>query len=298
MKKEYMYAAISIFVWSTVATTTKLLLGNLNSMQILMVGNFFATTFLCVLNIATGRIKLLKTLRIRDFLRIFSLGFFGIFLYNLFLYSGIDRMLASQAFIINYLWPIMTVLFASIILKEKMTVRKAIAILLSFVGVVIVASDGSLQGFSAENISGALFCILAAVSYGLFSALNKKFGYDQFISMMLYYFTSFIIATGYVFLTKDYFTIGSVQIAGLAWVGICSSAVGYTCWALALRYGNTVKISNLAYITPFLSLVWTFLLLKEPFSVYSFLGLLIIVLGIFIQMKSGRKDIKAGNKQA
>ena len=41
MKKQYLYAGISILFWSTTATVTKLLLGSLNSMQILLISSFF-----------------------------------------------------------------------------------------------------------------------------------------------------------------------------------------------------------------------------------------------------------------
>ena len=111
MKKEYIYAMISIFLWSTTATVTKLLLGNLNSMQILVISSLLAFVFLLVVNLIKGNLKKLKEYNLKDYLQIFAIGILGTFLYNLFLYLGIDTLEASQAFIINYLWPIMTILF-------------------------------------------------------------------------------------------------------------------------------------------------------------------------------------------
>ena len=72
-------------------------------------------------------------------------------------------MQASQAFIINYLWPIMTVIFACIILKEKITFRKMLAIILSFAGVIIVTSNGDLLNIGKDTLAGALCCIVAAI---------------------------------------------------------------------------------------------------------------------------------------
>ena len=62
-------------------------------------------------------------------------------------------------------------------------------------------------------------------------------------------------------------------------------AIGNTAWALALEKGNTAKVSNLAYITPCLSLICTALILKEQISILSVAGLCVIVLGILIQLK-------------
>ena len=289
MKKQYFYAMISIFLWSTTATVTKLLLGDLNSMQILLVGSLFAFIFLFIINLIKGNLKEVKKYKLKDYLQISIIGILGTFLYNLFLYLGIDTLEASQAFIINYLWPIMTVVFACIILKEKLTLRKSIAIILSFIGVIIVTANGNLLNIGRESIIGAIYCILAAVSYGLFSVLNKQKGYDKFLSMMLFYLVSFIISLIYIIISKDMIVIQVNQLIGLIWIGIFTSAIAFTSWALALEKGDTAKISNLAYMTPFLSLIWTALILKEEINIYSILGLIVIILGIFIQMKQDSK---------
>ena len=152
MKKEYIYAFVSIFLWSTTATVTKLLLGSLNSMQILAVSSLFAFIFLLIVNLIKGNLKDLKSYKVKDYLQILGMGILGVFLYYLFLYLGTDILQASQAFIINYLWPIMIVLFACIILKEKMTSRKLIAIILSFIGVIIVTANGNLLNIEKNSI--------------------------------------------------------------------------------------------------------------------------------------------------
>ena len=285
MKKSYIYAGVSILLWSSTATVTKLLLGSFNSIQILLVSSFFAFIFLLIINMIKGNLKQLKDYKIKDYIQIFFIGLLGTFLYNLFLYLGINKMQASQAFIINYLWPIMIVLFACIILKEKMTIKKIVAIVLSFIGVIIVTSNGNLLSIDKDSLIGALFCVLAAISYGLFSVLNKQKNYNKYLSMMLFYFVSFIVSLVYILFTKEWYIPQVNQLAGLIWIGIFTSAIAFTSWALSLEKGDTAKISNLAYITPFLSLIWTTLVLKENISIFAILGLIVIVLGIFIQIK-------------
>lgn len=288
MKKEYIYAGISILLWSTTATVTKLLLGTLSSMQILAVSSLFAFIFLLVVNLIKGNLQELKAYKTKDYLQISGMGILGVFLYRLFLNIGTDILQASQAFIINYLWPIMIVLFSCIILKEKMTSRKLIAIILSFIGVIIVTADGNLLNIRKDNIIGVIYCIIAAISYGLFSVLNKKTNYNKYVSMMLFYLVSFIISLLYVLLFESSFKLEGIQLLGLLWIGIFTSATAFTSWALALEHGDTVIISNLAYITPFLSLVWTALILKEKLNINSIIGLVIIILGIFIQLKENK----------
>lgn len=64
-----------------------------------------------------------------------------------------------------------------------------------------------------------------------------------------------------------------------------SNALGYLFWNMAIVKGETSKISNLAYICPFLSLLFSAVVLKEDISVYAIIGLLMIVEGIFLQLK-------------
>ena len=292
MKKEYICAIISVLLWSTTATVSKLLLGSLDSMQILLLSSLFSFVFLLIINCINGSIKEIKKYKSKDYLIIFSLGLIGIFLYDLFFYLGINAMQASQAFIINYLWPIMTVLFACIILKEKFTLRKIIAIIISFIGVIIVSSNGNIFNIDKSSIMGTFYCMLAAILYGLFSVLNKKQNYNKYTSMMLFYLGSFIISLIYVLTSKKTFMPELNQLLGMLWIGIFTSAIAFTSWALALDRGDTAKISNIAYLTPFISLLWTGIILKEQISLYSVLGLIIIVLGIFIQMKGKKEESK------
>ena len=289
MKKTYLFAFISIFCWSTVAVSTKLLLETYNNIQVLWFSVLLAGLFLLAFNIVTGKIKKLKEYKPKDYIVSAMIGLPGTFLYYVFYYAGAERMPASQAFIVNYLWPIMSVIFACVILKEKMTVRKAVAIIMSFLGVAVVTS-GELFSFEAEVLIGALFCVCGAVSYGIFTALNQKFKYETSISMMFSYFISFILTTAINAANNELFIPMPTEFTVFVWNGVFTMAIANTVWVLALSLGNTAKVSNLAYITPFASLIWTTLILKEKLNIYFVLGLVIIVLGIFIQLKDKRNS--------
>ena len=288
MNKSYLYAFVAIAIWSTTATVSKLLLHSFTTMQILALSSSVAAIFLLTVNLVKGNLKLLKTYRLRDYLITAGVGILGTFAYNLFLVLGIDRLLASQAMIINYLWPMMAVVAGCLLLKEKMTPRKAVAVALSFVGVVIVTSNGKLSGFAGSSLMGALLCVLAAVSYGVFVALNKRLSYDSLLSMTLYYIETAVIAVVCVLLSGQWPVLSGVQGLGFLWIGLGDYAIAYVCWALAMKAGETAKIANLAYITPFLSLVVAHFLLGDPITVWSVGGLVVIVAGIFLQLKDAK----------
>ena len=283
MKKHYLYAAISILGWSTVATIVKLSLGAMSSIQVLCISALFASLFLCAVSCITGSIKKLKSYKPRDYLISALVGLPGNFLYYIFYYSGTSFMLASQAFIVNYLWPIMCVIFACIILKEKLTPVKLLALGLSFVGVIVVIGRDILF-FEWNTLIGAALCAIGAVCYGIFTALTQKTSYEKPLTMMISFFASFLLSAIICLVRGEFPSLGGLQWIGIAWNGIVSIGIASTLWQLALSGADTAKISNLAYITPFLSMIWTWLILGEEISLWSLVGLGIILLGIFIQL--------------
>ena len=285
MKKSYFYALVSVFFWSTTTTVSKLLLHSISTMQVLAVSSVFATLFLLMVNVFKGNLKQLKSYRPRDYLVLAGVGFLGMFLYRMLLFFGVARMLASQAMIVNYLWPIMAVLASCVILREKLTVRKAIAVVMSFLGVVIVTTGGNAAGLSGSDLTGTVLVAVAAVFYGLFVAINKRLQYDSFVSMMFYNAVAAICAILGTLFSGETLLLTLSQNLGLVWVGVCNTAIGFVAWDLAMKTGDTAKVANLAYITPFLSLVVAYFLLGDPITIWSVGGLTVIVAGILLQLK-------------
>ncbi len=292
MKKQYILAGICIFLWSTLATISKILLDDYSPFQVLGASMFFAFLALLAINIFTGNIKNIKSYRPKDYLILSLVALPGMFLYYVFYYTGTSLMHASQAFIVNYLWPIMSVIFACILLGEKMTARKIIAVAVSFFGVVISLA-GEILHFEKTTLIGALFCALGAVSYGSFTALNQKFKYDKCLSMMIFCLVSFILTLIINIASGLPFEPQPLEIVGFAWAGIFVTGAASTLWQIALEGGNTAKVSNLAYITPFLSTLWSAIFLPdEKITVYSIVGLAIMILGIFIQLNDKKKKLQ------
>lgn len=98
----------------------------------------------------------MKQYKAVDYLKISGLGFIGMFMSNALYYYGISKMTSQEACILNYLWPIMILIFSFIILREKVTVMKVVAIICSFFGIVILSLDSIGSGGE-----GALWGIIA-----------------------------------------------------------------------------------------------------------------------------------------
>ena len=272
MKKNYVYAVITVFIWSTMAALVKALLFDIPNLEALSVSSWFAFFFLLIVNLKNGSIKKMKQYTLKDYGVMIGLGFVGLFLYSALYYYGLAQLTSQEACILNYLWPMMLVLFSCIILKEKMTVTKGVAMVCSFVGVVIL-SMGEKSAAGGNVTAGMLSCIVAAACYGLFSVLNKKADYDQNIAMMVIWLVVAVCGMILGPVTEKWVPITGAQWLGILWLGVVVDAIAYLLWALALKgTGNTAQIANLAYLTPFLSLIVSAVFLKEKVELRAFAG--------------------------
>ena len=173
-----------------------------------------------------------------------------------------------------------------------MSGRKLLAVFISFGGVAVV-TGGTLATLNGEMVLGVFFCLMGAVSYGLFTTLSRTKDYDQWVAMMLHFAMTFVLTTLILAGQKELFMPDARQLAGFGWNGVFTMAIPNVMWVLALENGNTAKISNLAYITPVLSLVWARIILKESLSISCVLGLGLILLGILVQLKEKKGRVKA-----
>ena len=272
------YAAVTIILWGAMPALTKDLLNALPNFETLAISSLFAFLFLLAVNRRT-----LKNFSAEEIFTASWLGFLGLFLYSAFFYYGLARMTSQEACILNYLWPLMIVLFSCPVLGEKLTRRKLLAVGMSFIGVVVVMAGGVDENFSADKIFGALSCVIAVACYGLFSVLNKKIRLNQKFAMMIIWATTAICAgvSGYLFERWPLPSVG--EFFGLLWLGILIDAVAYLTWALALeKTTNTARTANLAYLVPVLAIFISTFAFGEELSPAVLPALILIVGGILI----------------
>jgi len=283
-KLIYLYVTLVILFWSSSAAVGKLVLTNLDNFQVLFYTTLVASITLLLIVLLQKKGKIIKNYSTKDYLTLFYMGCLGIFIYYLFYFGSLMLISAQETMIINYLWPMIIVILAIFILKEKFSIKKLIAIILSFIGVLIVISKGDLN-FNIQDSLGVLFAFLAAVSYGLFSVLGKKQNYDVIVATMFYNIFSFIITLITIIAFGKLILPNLFELMGLLWLGVFPGGIAYVFWFLALKQGDTSKISNFMYLNPFVSLVYIYLLVGEKILLSSVIGLLFIIGGIMLQVK-------------
>ena len=282
-KRQIVYAVLTVFLWATMAPAVKLMQDSVPTTEVLFLAGVFSVVFLLGRLIANGKVKEYRTFGAQNYKVVLGLGFLGFFVYEFLYYFGIAQLTASTACILNYLWPVMLVLFSCLILKEPFTTRKVIAMVASFLGVVVLSAGGNDQ-YGAHPMLGIVGCIVAAVSYGLFSVLNKREDLDQDLCMPIYWGVTMVsgLIAGFV---EGGWTMPDLKTwLILAWLGVMANAVGYLIWAIALNDSkNSARIANFAFLVPVLSMLLSALILREQIHWNGIAALVLILGGILYQ---------------
>lgn len=283
-KKAYFYIALGLPAFATAPTVSKLFFAGVSPYEILAWSCIPAALLFLVVTAWNGKLKMVKTLPVKTLIAMAAIGLVGVLVYNAFFQMGVARLPAQQAFVIQYLWPAMIIIWARILSHEEISVGKWCAILLSFAGVVIVAIDGDPGQIAGGNLLGILACLAAAVSYGFYSAMNKKVRYDTELMLLLGFFVSIFFGFGLALMTGGVHVPTPHLAVGYLFYGLITTGIAYLLWLKALKAGSTAVISNLAYLTPVISLFMTHFILGEAITIWSAGGLALILLGIAIQI--------------
>jgi len=285
----YLYASFSIIFWGTAATAFKIALKYVKFYELLLWSSFTASIFLICALLVKKEIKLLFTFTIKDYFVSAFLGFLNPFMYYVVLLKAYSLLQAQIAQPLNFLWPLTTVLFSVVILKHKIYARNIIALIVSFLGVAIISSKGSFSLSSIDNLWGVFLAVFSSVIWGLFFIINVRDKRTELHKLTLSFVFGFIYILIYSIVAKFSFP----ELKGLlscVYVGFFEMGITFVLWLKALSLSKSLsKISNLIFLTPFLSLIIIGFVLEERILSSSIIGLVIIVIGIFIQNISKSK---------
>ncbi|MBI9034425.1 MAG: DMT family transporter [Bacteroidales bacterium] len=280
--KSYLYALLAVAGWSTVATAFKISLAYLDIFQLV----FYASLVSLIIYFIVIKFQStsLNDLKPKDFLYSSLLGFLNPFAYYLILLKAYDLLLAQEAGTLNYIWPIVLVLLSIPILKQKISLFSFLAILISFCGVITIGSRGNFHTFQFNNEFGVLLTLLSAIIWSLYWILNLKDKRADLPKLFL----NFVFGTIYAGIALLLFSSPKIEnlngIFGVIYIGIFELGITYIFWMKALNYAKTTaSISNLIFLSPFISLIIIHKILKEPIYWSTIVGLGFIISGIILQ---------------
>jgi len=291
-KQAYLFAISAVLLWSTIASAFKITLNYTDFYHVLLIGSVTSAVCLLILILWRSKLGLIKKLNLKQLTSAAFRGLLNPFLYYLVLLKAYTLLKAQEAGTLNYIWPITLVLLSIPLLKQKIKWINIIAILVSFFGIIIISTEGNILSLDFREPLGVLLAVGSSLLWALFWIFNMKDKTDDIVKLFLNFLFGGIYISLYIYFIKG-FNLPRIQgIAGSVYIGLFEMGITYVLWMTALQKSeNTAKISNLVFISPFISLVIINLLVGEKILAATFIGLVFIIGGIFLQQYfDGRKN--------
>ena len=280
-KKAYIFAGFTILFWATSASVFKIGLKYIDYFQLLLVATITSIVFLFFVLLFQKKFYLFKQLKQKDYVQSLLLGFLNPFLYYTVLFIAYSMLPAQVAQALNFIWPIILVLLSIPILKQKLKLKSIFALLLSFIGVILISSEGNITNMHFSNSLGVFLALGSSVVWALFWVFNVKNKRDEILQLFL----NFLFALVFVIIATSMFS--SIKILNLKgifagiYIGLFEMGITFVLWIKALKLTRrTDKIGNLIYLTPFCSLVFISIILCEKIFITTLFGLILIIIGI------------------
>ncbi len=289
-QKAYIFAISAVLLWSTVATAFKIALNYVDFMQLLLFSSGVATVVMFIIVLLEGKLSLAKSISKQELLKSASRGFLNPFLYYLILFKAYDMLPAQEAMTLNYVWPITLILLSVPLLKQKLSKIGIAAISISFIGVLLIASGGDITALNFTNVYGDLLALSTSIVWALFWIINIKSKLDESIKLLYSFLFGFLFTIPVVAIFSDFSIPPTAGLMAVTYIGIAEMGVTFFFWLMALKLSRrTDQVSQLIYLSPFMSLIFISLILHEDIMISTIYGLLFILAGIFLNKKFGEK---------
>jgi drug/metabolite transporter (DMT)-like permease len=288
--KAYILTLLVVTFWATAASAFKIALRDVTPYTLLFYSTLFSTLSLFVLLCSQAKLSLLLESDRSSLARAALLGFLNPFLYYVILFKAYAVLPGQIAMSLNYGWPLVLTLLSVPILGQSLSRSQFLAVLISFVGAVIISTRGEFFSFGDVSRFGVLLAAGSTLIWAVYWLFNAKDRLDPVVKL----FTGFCF--GLLYTTLFCLFTGGVEIpvvrawVPLIYVGLFEMSITFALWLTALQLtSSAARISNLIYVTPFFSLLILSSVVGEKIYPATFVGLALIVGSILFQSCMSRK---------
>jgi drug/metabolite transporter (DMT)-like permease len=177
-----------------------------------------------------------------------------------------------------------------LILKQKIGLKSIIAVIISFIGVVLIATHGNPFDLSFSDEFGVFLAVGSSVVWSLFWIYNIKDKREEVTKLLFNFIFGFIFTVIFVLFTGEIDIPDIDGLLAVSYIGLFEMGITFVLWLMALKLSETTaQVSNLIYLSPFLSLAFIGLILGEEILSSTFFGLILIIAGIILQQYKRKK---------
>ena len=231
-------------------------------------------------------------IKAKDIPLFLALGLVSILFFTCCYFTAIRLMTMSTAAILLYTSPIWVMVLSVIFLKEKITSRRIIALVLAFAGCVLVSGFGG-----KVTLIGILVGLGSGLGYGLYSIFGT-FALKNYQPLTVTCYTFLIAGLGSVFVSNPADLISKIQAAGslpkllgfILLTAVITAVIPFLLYTLGLNKTTASKAAVLATVEPAAATLFGFFVIKESIGPVAVCGILLVFSAITVlSIRSGKE---------
>jgi len=198
------------------------------------------------------------------------------------IFYAVRNMPLSISTVIQYTYPIFISIFAGIFINEKITKNVVLALIIGWLGILIILNPTQLSDINVEieNIS-----VLIAFFGSIFTALAyitvKKLSFTEDIYVIIEYFPLVSLIILFPVVLIIWVTPNWNELIWIIGIGIFTQ-LGQTFLTVGLKNLTASEASAINYLQVLFGSIWGFLFFSEILNINYYLGALLVLLGTII----------------
>ncbi len=222
-----------------------------------------------------------------DLLRLAICGLFGVAINQLLFFEGLNLTTPINASIVMTVNPILVLILSFFIINESITFKKAIGILLGFIGAYLLIAQGKQISFTTDSQLGNLLVFINALSYGLYLVIVKPLMKKYHpITVMFYVFGFGLLYTLYFGLeglsSVNWNLIPANIYYAIAFVLFCTTFLAYLFNSSALRQLSPSTVSIYIYLQPLLASIFAIYREVDTIDRTKLIAAILIFIGVYL----------------
>ena len=229
----------------------------------------------------------------------FYLGAIGVGTHNALAYLGLNYTTATNALILNSFIPVLIVAMSWLFLREPLSPVQLTGIAVSLSGVLAILSRGSLEALTTfrPNV-GDILVILSMSMWSIYTVCLRW--RPPGLHMLTFLFTIACIGDLCMlplflgeFVLGRHMVVTATNIGALVSIGLFSSVVAYIFWNRGVELVGANVAGLFIHLMPVFGVVLAWIFLDEQLAPYHVAGIALILTGIFITSRLGRRSVSA-----
>lgn len=214
---------------------------------------------------------------------VWLLGIAGLFGYHAAYFIALRHAPVVEAGLINYLWPLLIVVFSAFLPGERLKWQHVLGCALALAGAILVVTGGHGFSFDPAYLGGYGAALFAAVTWGAYSVLSRRVAHVPSDAI-----TGFCLATAALAAIVHFAIEPTVAPADpMQWLAIVALGLGpvglaFYVWDIGVKHGDIQIIGAASYATPLLSTALLILSGYAAFTPVIALAALLITIGALI----------------